>query len=239
MWPETTSRGLRDFGPVNPLPKLEKEALIILLRDAQELRNDLLPIFVAQIPHIHLFLRDFSIGSHILHDDCPNAVVGGELLQCCPFQCLLVIHFVPLRGGAREHILPPRITLKNHWRIHLLPFFTPKNPPPWIPPSLRPNDTCNLHTSSPECLEKILPIPPSQYSNHSFQFTSSTSNGCLHCSTAGLDPLKGQAAGEQWCSCSNSEQGIWSTESMMNTVTITFQISTSICHTIFLNPTPN
>lgn len=80
------------------------------------------------------------------------------------------------------------------------PLLHAQESPPWIHPSfdliIHAICTHQVPNGFLECLEKSSlfrrhsnPIIPSS-------FTSSTSRGCLHCSTAGLDSLKGQAAGD-------------------------------------------
>lgn len=247
MWPESTSRGFEEFRTCQSAPETWEGSahypppwraraskwFAADLRGSNSSHRPLLERLFHRLPHSSWWLSE-----------CGRRWGASAVLP------ISMPPRHPLRSVAwrSERTHSPA---ENHSQEPLKDPSTPllhaQETTPFNPPSLRPNDTCNLHTSSPECLEKILPIPPSQYSNHSFQFTSSTSQGCLHCSTAGLDSLKEQAAGECWCSCSNSDQGIWSTESMMehsdhnlssfNIYCISHPKRS--CHTIFLNPTPN
>lgn len=115
--------GEDDAHPVDALPELEKEAFVVLLRDAQQLGDDLLAILVAQVAHVDLFLRRPPVRPDVLHDGRAHAIVGRELLQRRPFQRLLVILLVPLRRRAREYVLAPGVRhIQNPGRIHLVEF---------------------------------------------------------------------------------------------------------------------
>ncbi len=99
------ARARTSTAPVNSLPELEKEALIIFLRDFEDLGHELLAIFQAELCGIHLLRQDVPILFHALEDGPPNAVISWQLLQGRPFQRLLIVCLPLLRRAAREHII--------------------------------------------------------------------------------------------------------------------------------------
>ena len=100
--------GQHDADAVDALAELEQESLIVLLREAQQLGDDLLAVVVAEVAHVNLLLRHLAVRPNVLHDGRAHTVVRRQLLQRRPLERLLIVLRIALRRRPREHVLARR-----------------------------------------------------------------------------------------------------------------------------------